>query len=142
MLETDTYRRQHDDLLELMEQISGILSKTRFRQELSRLHSLLNQLNGKFSVHLAMEDESLYPSLHEHPDEMVRTVAGHFMDEMGGMSDKFKRYMNTWKMSHSIINDPKEFIRQTERLMDMIKNRIERENSELYPLAEGKQLSG
>ncbi len=141
MLETDTYRRQHDDLLDLMEQISVILSKARFRKELSKLHSLLNQLNGRFSVHLAMEDESLYPSLQEHPDEMVRTVAGHFMGEMGGLFDKFKRYMNTWKLSNSIINDQMEFIRQTERLMDMIKNRIERENSELYPLAEGKQLS-
>ena len=136
MIETDIYRRQHNDLLKVSEQVLEYMDASMLRRNLSGLHSLLNNLSGKLNVHLAMEDESFFPRLLEHEDLRVRTLIKDYMSEMGTMSEKFKLYMNTWKLSQSIMDDPQEFIRQTEYLLGALKNRIERENAELYPLAE------
>ena len=136
MIDIDTYRIQHDGLLEIAGEISKHLDISSLRQDERKVHSLLNQLAGKLNVHLAMEDNSLYPKLLEHPQENVRSVTLHYMQEMGNMANAFKRYMDTWKVSQTIQDEPDEFILQTDRMIVALRSRIERENSELYHLAE------
>ncbi len=136
MIDTEVYRTQHDSLLKITGDISEFLDVSILTQDARKVHSLLNKLAGKLNVHLAMEDNSLYPKLLEHPQENVRSVSLYYMQEMGNLANSFKSYMSVWGMSQDILDEPAEFIRQTDQMISTLKSRIERENTELYPLAE------
>jgi hemerythrin-like domain-containing protein len=45
---------------------------------------MLSRLFGKLSVHLTLEDSSLYPRCQQHSDEKLREMAKRFANEMSG----------------------------------------------------------
>src|SRR6185436_12271381 len=70
---TETYRRQHRRLIELAGSISGQLPQGAAAAEPMRAE--LSKLAGVLKLHLAMEDEGLYPSLKESEDSRIREKA-------------------------------------------------------------------
>lgn len=135
MARTDNFRRQHDDLLSLANQIVAELEPARLAHSAEKVHGLLLQLAGKIGVHLAMEDQSLYPRLLESDDPELRALAQRFVDEMGGIAATFEDYVKAWGQS-SIEGDPQSFARQSQAVFDALADRIARENEQLYPLAD------
>lgn len=131
---TEQYRQQHARLLELAGAISSRLGAEpldggEVRMELSRLAGLLK-------LHLAMEDEVLYPSLAASPDPEVSETARIFAEEMGGLAAAFGAYNERWAVD-TIEREPAMFAEETRRVFAALARRIDRENNELYPLLEG-----
>lgn len=60
---TDTYRKQHGELLELAGKISSKLSKEDVVAHSGEIISILSQFASKLNMHLTMEDKALYPKL-------------------------------------------------------------------------------
>lgn len=60
MSQTDNFRRQHDDLLELTTSISAFLTPERAEGEAVEVRQVLSQLAGKLQMHLIMESNNLY----------------------------------------------------------------------------------
>ena len=94
------------------------------------------ELAGILNIHLAMEDQALYPHLLDHGDLKVRTLAQRYVDEMGDLNVKFKAYFWLWTAAQQIEDDPNGFIRETSRILGALTARIYCENNELYPLLE------
>ncbi len=140
MINIETYRRQHEEILGIAAMILKPLEAPGLGQDAHQVHSLLSQLAGKLSVHLAMEDESLYPKLLEHSDEEVRSMARDYLSEMGDLAKTFKSYMDTWNTVEAIKDDPDEFVSRTNQLFSALANRITREDKELYRLVEATDL--
>ena len=99
------------------------------------LRDLLSALAGKLTVHLAMEDRSLYPRLAEVNVQNSRGIAQAFQKEMGGLAGAFSEYNQKWQVN-AIAADPAGFARDTHAVFAAIGRRIARENNELYPLAD------
>ena len=129
---TDKFRMQHDEILraagEITEHLQGEVDPAVVRK-------LLSALAGKVNFHLAMEDQALYPRLLESRDASVKTRAGKFKDEMGGLGKVFTDYNNKWQVS-AIRGDIAGFTSETRKVFGALAKRIERENAELYPLAD------
>ncbi len=134
MLITDEYRRQHEEILGLTNELSGYLHEQKLKNDAQEARKILSKLSGALKVHLAMEDNSLYPRLLQSKDEKIKEVARRFIEEIGGIAPVFNHYLNKWPNPASIENNPLEFIRETTELFNALKNRIERENNILYPL--------
>ncbi len=140
MIDIETYRRQHEEILGIAARILKPLEAPGLGQDAQEVHSLLSQLAGKLSVHLAMEDESLYPKLLDHSDDKVSSIASDYLCEMGDLAEKFKGYMDTWNTVESIEDDPDEFVSRTNQILSALTNRITREDKELYRLVEATDL--
>lgn len=134
MINTEMLRTQHEGLLDVAQEVSTHLDATKLRQDAYDVRTLLSKLSGKLKVHLAMEDDSLYPRLLESPDESVRTTTIRYQNEMGNISTTFHNYMAKWRTAQPIQDDPHEFIAQTHKLFSALAERIEREDNELYPM--------
>ena len=132
---TDNFRRQHDEILGVVGQISTKLGAGRVAQESKALRTLLSALAGKVAIHLAMEDKALYPRLIQANQENSRAMANAFMEEMGGIGAAFNAYNQKWQVGQ-IEADPAGFTRESQALFGALGKRIERENGELYPLAD------
>lgn len=136
MASTKNFRDQHDRALAVAGQISALLNPTALRADASEVRQLLSQLAGALKVHLAMEDESLYPELARSADPKVSATARRFQQEMGGIKSALEAYLGKWPSTGAIQQNPDAFIADTKNVLAALAKRIEKENKELYPLAE------
>lgn len=132
------FERQHREIIELMEQIEGHLKPNALRIEAEDVRHLLLGLSGKLSVHLAMEDDALYPKLLTHPDQDVKNLTKSFKEEMGDLAESFKVYKQTWTKSQAIESNAQQFIDESKQVFMHLYKRISRENKELFPLVASK----
>lgn len=135
MVRTDNYRRQHQELLALAQEVSAQLSPASIKQNATELRLTLSKLAGKLKIHLVQEDESLYPSLLKSSNAATTATAKRFIDDMGKIADAFTQYYNKWQ-TQVLKDDPEGFIRETKGIFSALGGRIDKENKELYPLAD------
>lgn len=129
---TDKFRVQHDEILAMTREITD---KLKAEPEAPLIRKLLSNLAGKVNFHLAMEDKALYPRLALQKDSHATALAAKFMSEMGGLAGVFIAYNNKWQVS-AIKSDPEGFAHETRKVFGALAHRIQRENTELYPLAD------
>jgi len=89
------------------------------------------QLNRVLAAHLSKEDKFLYPQLGRSDDPQTRALARRFAFEMGGLAAEHEAYCRRWPIDRIRI-DWQGFKRETHAIIDMLKRRIDREESELY----------
>ncbi len=136
MSKTDRLRLQHGELLALAAEITEHLSVKLLSNDASVVRSLLSELFGKLNIHLAMEDESLYPSLLETLDVEFKSIVQTFIDDMGAIGEVLEEYKNKWPSEVEIQENPKDFIDQTKAIFNTLSLRIGRENNELFKLVD------
>jgi hemerythrin-like domain-containing protein len=136
MTPTQILREQHDELLKSARDLTWQLNAERIAAEAAEIRSKVSHMLGKLTVHIAMEDEVLYPELLRHDDPAVRAMARLYMEEMGSLGRIISGYKNAWPSSSAIGKDPDAFIIQTKAMFASLTKRIEKENTRLYPAIE------
>ena len=136
MRKTDQFRYQHDEIVQVVTELTGYLEEKSLAENIPDVIGLLVRLSGKIKVHLAMEDSMLYPRLATSPDPLARSLADMYQTEMGDLSEIFKTYIEKWLSSESIETDKRGFIAETQSLFAALSDRIRRENEILYPVAD------
>ncbi len=133
MAVTDNFRKQHAEMVEAVKSIQSQLKPEALAAGVADVRNKLSQLFGKLSLHLAMEDNSLYPRYQKHADAKVRDVADRFAKEMNGVKPAIEAFSRKWTEG-GIKADPSGFCVEATRLFDVLADRIRRENTEFYPL--------
>lgn len=139
MSRTDSFRTQHDKILQIVGGIVPLLSSNNLGTDAGAVRRLLAQLTGMVSVHLAMEDNSLYPAMLTHKDARLKTTAQRYQQEMGGIKGAFENYTKKWASATSIQANPDQFVKESKSLFETLGRRIARENNELYSLLDGAE---
>jgi hypothetical protein len=93
---------------------------------------ILSELSGKLLMHLAAEDNVLYPKLLKSTDANARALAQRFVTEMHSITDAFKQYAGRRGNAKTIQGDPD----RTKEITNVLGERIRREHAELYRLAD------
>jgi hemerythrin-like domain-containing protein len=134
-LRTEAFRRQHREILDVVRQVEAKLAVVATEQDPSHgIRAHINELAGKLNVHLAMEDNALYPRVLQHGSPALQKVAGQLQAEMGGIKQIFSAYLARWSEPQLVQTRSVEFIRETNELCEALKRRIAREDNELYAL--------
>ena len=102
----------------------------------SEARSLLARFRGRLSVHAAMENDALYPSLAGHADPAVRERAKRLFDEVGPVYAAVNDHATRWATAEAIQADPAQFVRETLEMLKALGRRMTRENEQLYPLVD------
>jgi Hemerythrin HHE cation binding domain len=137
---TETFRIQHDELFVIAKDIAGNLKADALRTDAKSVRLQLSKMAGVLGAHLSIEDRWLYPKLVTHADASVARLARQFQDEMSGLKEAFDAYMTRWETSQKIQANPEPFIKETLGLFEVLSQRMNRENSELYTLVDGLGL--
>ena len=122
---------QHRKIIEKLEFIDRI---RRSNYDPNEIGKHIAQLSGLIGVHLTMEDKVMYPKLLSHPDEKIRQIARRFKDEMGGLVHAWKEYSSKWMLARNIKDDFSGFNDETDKVFTALRERVRREDNELYPL--------
>ncbi len=134
-------RQQHQDLLRIVGQIVPLLKPDTLDQTHGdALRKLLLELTGKLNMHLAAEDKVLYPELAASTQARVSATAAQFAKEMGHIGGAYKEYLGKYPNGTAISNQAKAFCADTSAVFTLLGKRIQREESELYPLADSLSI--
>jgi hemerythrin-like domain-containing protein len=136
MSRTENFRRQHREIHEVVREIEALLDPDKLRVDVEHCRLLLSELVGKLSVHLAMEDNALYPRLTNHKDKQVSELAKQYMNEMGGIKKVFTEYAQRWRSPAGIEGSTQQFIDETRGIFKALAERIAKEDNHLYPLVD------
>lgn len=136
MAATQRYRAQHTELLTLADQIMTLIGAGDIAGRASNVRGLLSVLAGKLSIHLAMEDKTLYPNLMLHHDPDIRAMATRYSQEMGSLAEDFTQFNRRWLTAVDIEKSPTEFVAEAAQMFAALRTRIEKENQELYRLVD------
>ena len=91
--------------------------------------------------HLKCEDWVLYPRLKATGDPDLIRITREFELEMGDLAADFVAYDDKWTSEHVAADWP-GFCRETAIIFDVLAMRVEREERELYPLADSLRGGG
>jgi iron-sulfur cluster repair protein YtfE (RIC family) len=137
MAATQTYRVQHAELFEIVTQITPLIESGSLPQNAAEVRKLVSALAGKLSIHLAMEDKSLYPKLMTHKNPDVRALSTRYTEEMGMLAEHFTRFNQRWLTAQMIAKDAEGFVAEINLLFEALRTRIDKENHELFKLVDG-----
>lgn len=136
MRNTERYREQHTEIMRLAGDLSKRLIPANLAVDGSEARAILADLSGKLFVHLAAEDNVLYPKLLKSPDPAARALAQRFAADMQPISKAFKAYAVRWGNARTIQADAQAFIKETREMLGAYGERVRREHAELYSLAD------
>lgn len=131
MSSTIRFREQHAEFLRLAVDLQG-QSERQLSENAGPARKILSTLAGKLSLHLAVEDRSLYPQLRSPPNAAIASMAKRFQDEMGGIAANVQAWGKRWSTPAVIQAGPRRFIKETAAIVATLKKRVQRENLELY----------
>ena len=136
MQPSDRFRRQHDELVTFILEIEQALGARDFLTRVREVRRMMARLKGKLTVHSTMENDALYPRLLDHADPQVRVRSQRLFDELGTIYQAFAEHHAKWSSVEAMEAEPSAYVRSTQEIFTMLKIRMDRENSELYPLAD------
>ena len=131
---SDILVRQHRKVQEVMGEIRTRLRPEAAAADAALLASLVTQLNGALSTHLAMEDKVLYPKLLGATASDVRQAGARYAEQMGGISPRVREFSSRWCEAKAIAAATGDFISAAEALLLSLSSRMELEERELYPM--------
>jgi methyl-accepting chemotaxis protein len=133
---TARFRKQHEELGALAGKFAATLDAEALETDAHAARKLLSELAGKITMHLAMEDKHLYPSLVASRDTHTRELATRYMAEMGSIAEVFTAYTQRWSSAGVIQKNAAAFVKESNDILSTLGARIKRENSELYVAAD------
>lgn len=134
MLRTSNFRRQHDDILALVDEIQQLCGAGINEINAETIRQNLMKLMGKVKIHLAQEDKSLYPNAVASNNKNAIVIAERFQKEMGNLSGTFISFVESWHSPSAIADNPSGFTSEASQIFAALGARIKRENEELYPI--------
>ena len=127
-------RNRHAELTQMIEDLESILTPEmlKVRPNAKTAYQLLCDLSDKVKEHLSEEDRGLYPSLLIHEDPRVKSIAWGFISGEKPLRKNFDDYYKRW-LKNCDFNFTDDFLRETDDIFTMLKDRIAREEQVLLP---------
>lgn len=136
MSTTEQFRTQHKEILVLTGEIGSLCQPRVAPGNESTIKAKLNALSGILSVHLAMEDKTLYPTMIASQNPAAKNTASAFKEQMGGIAGAFKSFVGRYPTGKSILDHDAAFGADFKAIRTALQSRISKEESVLYPLAD------
>jgi len=126
-------QKQHEQIHEIIQELLHV-PQEKLEEKAFDISMKIGQLSGVLLFHLQSEDKFLYPNLMEHENSHIRSTAVAFTEEMGNLGEKFSAFKAKYMQPKNIKANPEKFRQDLGEIVAELKNRIEREEMELYPL--------
>ena len=127
---------QHEACLAIVQDIQTRSMHISDRAAAVEVTLMVARLTGILRIHLALEDEILYPALRRSSDPRTAEIGERYWREMGGLADMFLDYVDRWKRADAVLAEQERFRSESATVFKALADRIEKEHREIYPLAE------
>ncbi|HXD38444.1 MAG TPA: hemerythrin domain-containing protein [Rhodanobacter sp.] len=134
-MDIDRFRHEHVELFAAVTVLRGLVQRG-IVENAGAIHQKLVMISALIKLHLAAEDRMLYPALLRAADPVVTQTSERFQQEMGGLAAAYVAFAAKWSVTSRIVADPQGFRDAANGVFKVLHERVQRENRELYPMAE------
>ncbi len=132
-MDIERFKREHVALMRTVSELRELVHAGVATHADAIAHELV-AMSAVVKLHLAAEDRMLYPALAAH--QRTETIGRQFQTEMGGLAQAYGAFVSRWSRPAQIAGDPEGFREEANGVFKTMHQRVQRENRELYPLAE------
>jgi len=140
MINLVNLNKQHTRIKEEVNLLESEIKKGIADMNTSEVALHINYLAGQLKVHLLEEDEFLYPNLLRSADEEIKKMAREYLMEMGDLISKYTEFKSNYNIGNKINNNKEKFLIDVQIILKALKDRITKEDNELYHLIQDKNL--
>ncbi|MFT0532100.1 hemerythrin domain-containing protein [Castellaniella hirudinis] len=134
-MDINRFKLQHVQILKAIHQLRQY-AKAGIVENAPHLSRELLSIKSKIKLHLAIEDDILYPRLQKKGDPLVSQLAHRYQAEMQSLAADFLAFVDRWGHTDQIAGNPEAFRQDCNVVIKALHQRIQRENLEFYPAAE------
>ena len=96
------------------------------------------RMSALIKLHLAVEDQALYPSLQRSDDSELVQLGRKYQDEMAPLAKAYDVFARRWNTAQHLRDDVEGFRADANHVLRQLHARIQRENQEFYPRIEAQ----
>lgn len=131
------FRKSQKELLRLIKDLQSLMTDNMV--EMSRngmtAFQLMCELGIRIQEHLGEADRFVYPYLLLHEDPRVQSIAWGFINGENPLRHSYVDYYMKWLKNFDCAFN-QDFIRDSQEILELVVERVERENRELFPWLE------
>jgi len=134
-MDIEQFKREHVDLLTAVTELRDLV-QSGVQECASAIVKQLMTMSATIKLHLAAEDRVLYPALACAEDPQIAHIGKRFQEEMGDLAQVYAAFVSRWNLAAKVSKDPEGFRSDANNVFNALHLRVQRENRELYSLAE------
>lgn len=131
----DRLKSDHNAIMNSVTELRGLI-KEGVETSTDKIAGVIVDMTGKIKLHLYSEDGVLYPVMMRSSNAKAAEMSRAYQSEMGAITNAYVAYAGKWNVGKVIAADVEGFRAESEAVFKALHQRIQRENTELYPLAE------
>ncbi len=134
----DRFKKDHAAILSAVTELKGLVSSG-IPENADAIAKAIISISSIIKLHLAGEDQVLYPALANSANPDLVQLGKAFQDEMGGIAAAYMGFAGNWNIASKVTANPEGFRTDANNIFKALHQRIQRESQELYPLVEQMQ---
>lgn len=138
MIPIEKLKTQHHDICELAEVLLALMHDESAR-ETGVTRELFARLAKDVKEHFELEERTLYAELMNHSDKEIKNTTWRFLGGAPHLKKYFSDYVRNCCLWEEGEKDCEAFVKETDEVFALLKERIQVENKLFYPLVEKLQ---
>ena len=133
---TDKFRKNHDTLFQLLENLKLYLEADRVAKEAKDACRVVGKIAGLLIMNMAHEDKILFPELLGSGNKQVKDAAEKFATETKSVRKMADKFMSKWVVIKNVQAQPVDFIKDANMLIASLSESLEKKNTQFYDLVD------
>jgi hypothetical protein len=133
----DKFKHQHTDILRRIATLRD-LAHAGVAQNAAAIAEGIVAMSAVIKLHLAVEDQALYPALQRGGDETLARLGQRFQSDMGPIATAFDAFARCWNTAQRLRADEAGFRAAANDVLRRVHERMRREDREFYPRVEAQ----
>ncbi|WP_342616239.1 hemerythrin domain-containing protein [Rhodoferax sp. GW822-FHT02A01] len=131
----DKFKHQHQDIIGNIAALRKA-SQAGVRENAAEIARLIISMSSTIKLHLAVEDQVLYPALRNGNNGVLAQMGKKFQDEMGAIASAYMGFAERWNQASRVSADPEGFRADANTVLKTVHARMQKENTVFYPAIE------
>ncbi|MDG4603759.1 MAG: hemerythrin domain-containing protein [Defluviicoccus sp.] len=127
-------KRQHSEISKAIDAVLEPIEAGEITGCAPLLAAQLHEIAALVTSHLRIEDKEIYPVLMARQETAVSGLATAFREHMGNLANEFAAFSQRYATAAAIAGEEPAFCQATREIFEKLRLRMQREESELYPL--------
>jgi len=128
-------KKQNEDISHLCDVLSILIENIPLHDN-PYVEELMTRFKEKVWVHLVFEDNTIYSGLLKSNDVSVQDVAKNFHNSAREIKHRFTNFAKHWRHMAVASDEHEALCKDCREVFTMIQQRIEFENTQIFPLIE------
>ena len=140
-MQIDKFKHQHGDIKRRIAELRD-LARAGADTHAEAIAQGIVAMSALIKLHLAVEDQVLYPALQADRQSDLARLARHYQSDMVPIAAAYYAFARRWNTSQRVREDAQGFRDDANLVLRKLHERMLREDREFYPQIEAQELAG